>query len=229
MPITFSDFQSAVAERIQDAAGKLAFASIDGCIREALVGRYSQARPLLQITDFTGDGHTYEWEISTDNFPGWIANFSSIADLEYPAGDRDPSILEKDEWRIYRPSSGTANLRLVQIVPGNGQILRVRYTAPHADDGSTVPEADFYGVVNLASSLAAWRLHALYNQLGDSAVGGDAVDYHSKSAEYRLLSQDLEKAFKVAFGLDKDEPQPAASRTAEWSPNSESGGRKLTH
>jgi hypothetical protein len=229
MPITFADFQQGVAERIQDSAGKLASTAIDGCIREALAGRYSQARPLLQVADFTGDGHTYEWEINATNFPGWVPNFSSIADVEYPAGDRDPSILDKDEWRIYWVSSDSPRLRLVQIVPASGQVLRVQYTASHAEDGSDVPESDFYGAVNLAAVLAAWRLHALYNQLGDSAVGADAVDYRNKAAEYRLLGQDLEKAFKVAFGLDKDEPQPAASHSTEWRTDSEAGGRKLTH
>jgi hypothetical protein len=100
---------------------------------------------------------------------------------------------------------------------------------PHAEDGTDVPDADFYGVVNLAASLAASRLHALYNQLGASSVGADAVDYRNKSAQYRILGQDLDKAFQVAFGMYQDEPQPAAGSVTEWRTDDESGGRRLLH
>ncbi len=226
---TFSDFQQSVAERIQDAAGKLASAAIDGCIREALTGRYSQARPLQKVVDFTGDGVNYQWEINSTNLPGWVHNFSVVTQVEYPAGDRDPSILEKDDWWIYRVSSSSLLLRLSSFVPAPGQLVRVSYTVPYAEDGGDVPDADFYGVVNLAASLAASRLHALYNQLGDSSVGADAVDYHNKAAQYRLLSQDLDKSFQAAFGMDKDQPQPAASSSTEWRTDDEAGGRRLLH
>ncbi len=229
MPKTFADFQQGVAERIQDAAGKLASAAIDGCIREALTGRYSQARPLKKVADFVGDGSTYQWEINDTNFPGWVANFSTMTGVEYPAGGRDPATLDPDEWQIYWSSSTVAKLRLLRTAPAAGKILRVSYTAPHAEDGSDVPDSDFYGVVNLAGVLAAWRLHALYNQLGDASLGADAVDYRGKAAEYRLLARDLEKAFEVAFGLDQDEPQPAASSSAEWRTDIEAGGRRMTH
>jgi len=229
MPKTFADFQQGVAERIQDSAGKLASAAIDGCIREALTGRYSQARPLKKVVDLTGDGITYRWTINTTNFPGWVQNFSVITEAEYPADERIPAILAKDEWHVYWPSSVAPEFRLIGVTPATGKKLRISYTVPHAENGTDVPDADFYGAVNLAAQLAAWRLHAIYNQLGDSAFGGDAVDYHSKATEYRMLAQDLERGFLVAFGLDQDQPQPASSSTAEWRIDSESGNRRLTH
>ncbi|MBI2815459.1 MAG: hypothetical protein HYX72_00820 [Acidobacteria bacterium] len=226
---TFADFQQGVAERIQDAAGKLSSAAIDGCIREALAGRYSVTRPLRKVAELTGNGLSYQWEIDSENFPGWSQNFSVISEVEYPAGDRDPAILEKDEWQVYWGANGVPQLRLTTIVPGTGKIVRVRYTAPHAEDASDFPDADFYGAVNLAAALAAWRLHALYNQLGDAALGADAVDYRGKAAEYRALARALETAFEAAFGIDRAEEQPAASSVAEWRINSESGGRRITH
>ena len=229
MSKTFADFQQGVAERIQDSAGRLASTAIDNCIREALTGRYSQARPLKKISDFSGDGITYQWVINTTNFPDWIANFSVITDAEYPVGDREPDMLDKEEWIIYWPSSAAPEFRLVELIPISGDILRIGYTVPHAEDASDIPDADFYGAVNLAAALSAWRLHAVYNQLGDAALGGDAVDYRNKAAEYRLLAQDLETGFLVAFGLDKDLPQPAASSSAEWRIDPEAGGRKLIH
>jgi hypothetical protein len=229
MPRTFSDFQQSVAERIQDGAAKLASAAIDGCIREALTGRYSQARPLQQIADLTGDGTTIQWEINSTNLPGWVPNFSVVTQIEFPAGQRDPSILEKDDWWIYRQSSSSVLIRLAALVPAPGQLVRVSYAVPHSEAGTDVPDADFYGVVNLAASLAASRLHALYNQLGDASVGADAVDYRNKAAQYRILGQDLEKAFEVAFGMDQNQPQPAAGSVTEWRTDEEAGGRRLLH
>lgn len=226
---TFADFQQGVAERIQDAAGKLSSAAIDGCIREAIAGRYSAARPLHKVADLNGNGLTYKWDITNASFPGWSQNFSIIGEVEYPAGDRDPAMLEKDEWQVYWGADSVPQLRLTAIVPSAGTAVRVRYTAPHAEDASDFPEADFYGAVNLAAALAAWRLHAIYNQLGDAALGADAVDYRGKAAEYRTLARELEGAFEAAFGLDKAEEQPAASSVAEWRISSEAGGRRIVH
>ena len=226
---TFADFQQGVADRIQDGAGKLDQMVSDGCIREAITGRYSHALPIRAIADFVGDGVTYRWAINATNFPGWVKDFSWIEDVEYPAGDQDPNILDKSEWQIYYPASNAPELRLLAIAPGTGKTLRVAFTIPHAEDGSDVSSTDFYGVVNLAASLAAGRLQAIYTQLGDAAFGGDAVDYKSKAAQYAALAAKLNKEFEGAFGLDKDEPQPASSATTEWREDLEAGGRRLIH
>ena len=225
----FAEFQQAVAERIQDSAGKLDQTVSAGCIREAIAGRYSRALPLRAVADFVGDGVTYQWALDTANFPGWVKNFSWIEDLEYPAGDQVPNLLDKDEWQIYYPESNAPELRLLAFSPGTGKTLRVTFTIPHSEDGSDVSTTDFYGVVNLAASLAAGRLQAIYTQLGDAAFGGDAVDYKSKAAQYAALSSKLNKEFEGAFALDKDEPQPASSASTEWREDLEAGGRRLIH
>lgn len=229
MPKTFADFQQAVDRRVQDAAAKLPPAARDDCIREALVGRYSKARPLKKVVDLAGDGATFKWTLNTTNFAGWVDNFSVVADLEYPAGERTPSVLAKDEWITYWPNSTAPELRLLRVTPLSGKSLRVNYTALHAEDGSTVPDGDFEGVANLAAAYSAWRLSAIYSQLGDSAIGADAVDYRGKSEAYAALARALEERFKELFGLDKEEQQPAASGTSEWPVRLEEGGKRLTH
>lgn len=226
---TFADFQSGVANRIQDAAQKLAQPAIDECIREALRGRYSKARPRVLIKDLAGDGATQKWTLDATNFPEWANFFSIIVELEYPAGEQVPDILEKEDWFVYRLSSTAEELRLASLKPASGKTLRVKYTAPHKDDASTVSDPDFYGAASLAAALAAWRLHAVYNQLGDPAFGADAVNYQGKAAEYRQLARDLEERFKEAFGIDVEERQPAATGVAEWETNLQEGSGRLTH
>ena len=156
-------------------------------------------------------------------------NFSVVTAVEYPAGERDPALLEKDEWITYWPDSTAAELRLLRITPISGKSLRITHTALHAGDGSTVPDGDFEGVANLAAAYAAWRLAAIYSQLGDSAIGADAVDYRGKASAYADLARALEERFKELFGLDEEEEQPAASATEDWRVRLEEGGRRLTH
>ena len=229
MAKTFADFQQAVDRRVQDAAAKLPPDARDDCIREVLVGRYSKVRPLKKVADQAGDSATHKWTLNTTNFPGWVENFSVVIGLEYPAGERDPVLLENDEWITYRPDNTAPELRLLRITPISGKSLRVTYTALHTNDGSTVPDGDFEGVANLAAAYSAWRLAAIHSQLGDSALGADAVDYRGKATGYADLARALEERFKELFGLDEEEEQPAASATEDWQVRLEEGGRRLTH
>lgn len=233
MAKTFADFQQAVANRIQDAAGKLAQDAIDECIRQALAGEYSSARPLRRITAIAGDSATFSWLLiaaaeSGVVFPGWVDGFSAILALEYPAGERVPVYLDKEDWAVVQTATGF-ELRLLVNTPQTGKTLNAVFTVPHAADATTVPDVDFFGAADLAASLAARRLAALYAQLGDASVGLDAVNYQSKSGSYHELARALEREFRKAFGLERDKVQPAASVTAEWKQDLADGGERLTH
>lgn len=232
-PSSFAKFQQGVADRIQDAAGKLSQDSADGCIREAITGRYSAARPIVKITDLDGDGSTRKWTVNVTNFPGWAQGCSVISGIEYPAdmpgADQEPQMLDRDEWLLYWPSSAAPEIRLKTATPMTGEKVRVTYSAPHSADGSDVPDTDFHGAVNLAAALAARRLYASYNQLGDAAFGADAVNYHDKARECAQIAKTLEQEFERAFGMDKTEEQPAASSIAQWKDENDWSGGGLTH
>lgn len=229
MPKTLADFQQQVDRLVQDTAQRLPAEARDSCIVEALTSRYSKARHLPKVKDLAGDGATYKWTLNTTNFPGWTQNFSVITGLEYPAGDREPKMLTGEDWLVYWPNSTAPELRLRSVTPAAGKTLRVTYATIHAEDGSTVPDGDFYGVVNLAASLCCRSLAAAYAQSGDTAIGADAVDYRGKSQQYAELAKVYEERFKEAFGLDEDEEQSAASATAEWQDTLADGGERITH
>ncbi|HWP39751.1 MAG TPA: hypothetical protein VNL70_02410 [Tepidisphaeraceae bacterium] len=216
-------------QRIQDDAGKLKPADLEDCIREAIAGGYAKARPLTKVKDFAGDDVTYDFTLDAATFPGWIASASYIRRLEYPAGERVPVYLDADDWEIVRVSTTVQKLRLLHQTPQSGKTLRVEYTVPHAEDGSTVPEQDFYGCVNLAASLACRRLAAIYNQLGDSAIGADVVDHKTKADRYRTLARDLEAEFEKAFGLSDERKQSAGTGWRTWDEPGGGGEERLTH
>ncbi len=224
MPKTIADYRTLVAGQIQDAAGKLPSADLTASIEEAIAGRYSKDRPRMLVVDLTGDGAKYEWDLAT--LTGWQSGFSQVVGIEYPQGERAPIFLENDDWRIY--DSPTARFLRFAFALTSGKKARVRFTAAHSIDASTVPDADFYAVGALAASLAARRLSAVYAQIGDSTIPADAVNYRTKSQEYAALARQLENDYENLLGTDPERTAPAASRTVPWKGET-AGGDRLTH
>ena len=224
MAITIAELQQLVAGHLQDTAGKLPSGDLTAAIEEALVGRYSKDRPLVVVEDLTGDGATYEWDLAAVS--GWQNGFSQVVRIEYPQGERVPTYLEGDEWMIYE--SPTGRFLRFTFVPANSKTARVHFTAWHAVDASSLPDADFYAVGALAAALAARRLAAIYAQTGDSSIGADTVNYRTKSQEYLALARRLEQDYENLLGTDPERTAPAASRTADWKGET-AGGDRLTH
>jgi len=213
-----------VAGQIQDAAAKLSSNELKSAVEEALGGRYSKDRPQRMVADLTGDGAQYEWDTAT--LTGWQPGFSRIVGIEYPQGQRPPAMLENDDWDLYEKPTGVW-LRF-RFALANAQVGRVTFTAPHALDASSMPDADFYAVGSLSASLAARKLAAVYTQIGDSSLSADTVNYRTKSQEYMTLAKRLEQDYANLLGTDPERSAPAASRTAAWIGDTAGGGR-LTH
>ena len=224
MAKTIPEIQQLVAGHIQDAAGKLSTDELKAAIEEALGGRYSKDRPRKEVSDLPGTGAQYEWDLAT--VAGWQDGFSQIVAIEYPQGQRPPALLENDDWEIY--DSPTARSLRFRFALASGKVARVTFTAPHAADASSMPEADFYAIGALAASLAARKLAAVYTQIGDSSLSADTVNYRTKSQEYMALGKRLEQDYANLLGTDPERSAPAASRTAAWLGDT-AGGERLTH
>ena len=224
MAITIPQLQQLVAGHLQDTADKLSSADVTAAVEEALAGRYSKDRPRVVVEDLTGDGAKYEWDLAT--IEDWQNGFSQVVRIEYPQGEQVPNYLENDEWMIYE--SPTGRFLRFTFAPRAAIKARVRFTARHAVDASSLADADFYAVGALAASLAARRLSAIYAQTGDSSIGADTVNYRTKSQEYLALARRLEQDYENLLGTDPERTAPAASRTADWKGDT-AGGDRLTH
>ena len=224
MAKTIPEIQQLVAGQIQDAAAKLSPDELKSAIEEAIGGRYSKDRPQRIVADLTGDGAQFEWDTAT--LTGWQDGFSQIVAIEYPQGQRPPTMLEDGDWEMYDSPTGRS-LRF-RFALANGQVARLTFTAPHALDASSMPDADFYAVGALGASLAARKLAAVYTQIGDSSLSADTVNYRTKSQEYMALAKRLEQDYANLLGTDPERSAPAASRTAAWIGDTAGGGR-LTH
>jgi hypothetical protein len=216
---TIPEIQQLVAGHIQDAAAKLSADELKAAIEESLGGRYSKDRPRRVVADLAGNGAQSEWDVTT--ISGWQDGFSQITEIEYPQGQLPATMLDNDDWTIYE--SPTVRSLRFRFALGSGKAARITFTAPHATDASSMPDADFYALGALAASLAARKLSAVYTQVGDSSLAADTVNYRTKSAEYMALAKRLEQDYENLLGT-----APAASRTEAWLGDTAGGGR-LTH
>jgi hypothetical protein len=242
MPYNLGDFENGVASRIQDAASKLALADRDNMISQAVRQRYSHDRPRELVTDVAATGaSTLTLPTGPSTPPEQFEDgFSVIRTLEYPLGILPPSYIESDSWLMYRQPTGLVILLSGSTIPGNGELVRVTWTVRHIPGTSgqsavntTIPDADFEAVCDLASALCCEQLAAIYAQTRDPSISADAVNYRTKSQEYIGLAKALRQRYFDHIGIEEGQSAggPAGGVIAIGSMHEDmgSGVSRLTH
>jgi hypothetical protein len=111
------------------------------------------------------------------------------------------NLILDSNWSYYQSPAGV-KLRILSTTPPAAQLVRVAWTARHADDCSTVPLQDFEAVTDFAASLCAEALAATYAQTRDNTVGADTVNYRTKGQEYLTLAKALRQRYYNALGVE---------------------------
>ncbi|MEZ2347423.1 hypothetical protein [Terriglobus sp. RCC_193] len=177
---------------------------------QAITQRYSLDRPLEVCTDINGSG-TSLLELPD----GFEDGFSEVSGVEYPVDDENPQPVDDMGYRMRRLPSGI-RLQMVGISVPAGSPVRLQWTQRHADDGTTVADADLYTVADLAGALYMEKLAADYIDLGDASVSADSVSYRTKGQEALTMAKALRKRYQDAIGTtgaDGDtQPAPAFGR-----------------
>lgn len=217
-----------LADRVQDDEGILTTVQREAAIAEA-VAAYSRVRPQRGLADLTGDG-TQTYDLPAE----WVAGFSVLQSVEFPAGESPPVYVDEADWLLYQPDSDTTVLRLLADTPSASQTIRLRYTALHVvdDAASTLPAQDADAVVNYAASVACLWLAAHYAQQGQATLSADVTNHESRVRQYRDLARDYKTAYAAHLGLsttDGAAPVSAASTVLDWDSRSSWGGDRLTH
>ena len=169
---------------------------------QAMIGqavqRYSNDRPLVTVEDLTADGAA-ETALPDD----WQEGFSVLRQVEYPVDQTPPCVLDPRSWTLWDGLTGRTILWLDER-PAAGATVRLTYTrqrvlAAQAKD-TTVPDADWYAVCDLAASIAADALAARYAQTSEPVLGADTVNYRSKQQEWAAIARRLEARYAAALG-----------------------------
>jgi len=156
--------------------------------------RYDQDRPRHKILTVTGDGSTYEWTL-TD----WDDTISYILSVEYPAGKKVPVFLKPARYAVIE-TDGTFKLRLLYDVPSATEKVEIVYTTPHivSDTQSTIPERDFWAVVDLAASMIARFLASQYFRMAETyEVYEQTIDFGRKGENYISLARVWETNYTI--------------------------------
>ena len=119
---TVATFNALVDDRIEDSEGVLSSTQIDSAVAAA-VKTYSRHRPYERVDDLDGDGG-YDYALPAD----WRPQASVVRRVEYPAGNREPTRLEDDQYTLYKSDSTTTVLRLLDVTPQTGETIRLTPT-----------------------------------------------------------------------------------------------------
>lgn len=234
-PYSIKDFTGAIPNVLSDSSGK-ASPQLIGLVQRAILQRYSVDSPLEVVSDVQGNGTNYlplpVAPGSGNNLPVWESNFSTIRSIEYPIGQQPPGLILDSDFRLYHTPGQPDRILLNFDTPTAAESVRVIWTARHLIDGSTVPDRDFFGVVDYAASLAADWLATYYVGIGDPTIGADVVNYRSKSQEMLAVSKALRKRYFSHMGIEEgasgEDQKPAFSLGNQYLEQN-SGVARLIH
>jgi hypothetical protein len=205
-----------------DESGKLA--AIDAAARE-----HSRYRPYRRLHQYTGDGISFDFALGVAPGPSdWEQGYSQILSVEYPAGQREPQLLEDGDWVIYEKITGPV-LRLLNDTPGAGKTIVITYTVRHqiSESNSTIPDSDFEAVAHLAAAFALQSLSNRYLQNTSATISADAIDNRSKSFDAAQNAERERKIYYDHFGLQAG--AAAGFATKDLDVNYPWGEDRLTH
>lgn len=219
--MTLGDIKEKITRIVQDTAKKLSDVDLDGFTIEALAN-YSKDRPYVKVNDTTGTG-TYDYTLPSD----WVTDFSVIREVEYPAGEQVPTILEPEEYGLYQNAS-TTKLRLYNYSPTTSETIRITYTLPYTKATiGNIPAQDIDAFCNLAASLCCSALARIHAQTSEINYTVDNINYRSKGDEYARRAKELMGLYQSLIGIGGE--VQAASKSVNWDTSFSWGGDFLTH
>jgi hypothetical protein len=205
-PYSIPDFVGEIPNVLSDDLNRVA-SSLPAFAARAILQRYSADSPLYIVSDIEGNGTNYipvpVAPGEGNDLPVWESNFSAIQTIEFPILQQPPQYVLDSDFRLYRTPGQPDTILINFDTPNNGDVLRCTWTARHLADGSTVPDKDFYAVVDFAASLAAERLASFYVGVGDSTIQADVVQYRSKSSEMLKVAAALRKRYYNHMGIEE--------------------------
>jgi hypothetical protein len=208
-PLTTFDATVVILIKASDSDGDLNQNDRYDRIKEALQA-YSRDIEHTYTEDEAGDGGKY-YDLATV-ISKWVTDWSQIIKVEYPAAtiasDEEPTVLENEDWEIYRGGDNVQYLRFKNATPAATEYFRLTYTAPYvfASDPLAVdiPSEHFYAICAKAACLCCRAISAKYSRLSDGFLGVDSGAHTSKAQEFRNRADDYCKQYSLALGLPVD-------------------------
>ena len=218
-----TDYEKQVESFVRDDSGRLDQGEdFDRAIALA-VQRYSKDRPQTKVEDLRpSDTHTLPLPVA------WETDFSAIASLEYPIGQRPRITIESGRWELYRDPT-TVTIKLQDAIDASHQV-RATFSIAHVLDAThdTIPVADREAVSCWAAAILCDELAAFYSGGTDSTIQADSVRQQSKSQEYATRAKALRKRYLDELGVEDKRSEPGAA-VVVVTPTDSRGQPRITH
>jgi hypothetical protein len=175
--------------------------TIQDAVNRAVI-LYSKIRPKQAVTDFSGDGSSYDFTLPSD----WVEGYSRILQVEFPTGNQQATILKSHKYTVYQSATDTYVFRLIEDTPSSTQTVRVTYTIPYTvnDSSSDVRAQDEEALIDLAAAFCARVLSAKAAQTTQSSLDADPINYLAKVDHWSNVAKRLEGLFKQHFGITSE-------------------------
>ncbi len=207
-----------VEGKVKDDSGKLDLVDdFDPAVAAALAS-YSKHRPKIKVVDLPGTA-SHDLALPAE----WVADFSTIREVEYPLDNIPSSQLSSDAWSLYRSPAGLL-LRMLETDIDVGESVRISFTIMREE--ADVPAGDLDALACLAAATCCEVLATYYAQSTDSTIGADVVNRGSKGGDYGRRAKAFRQRYMDHVGIDENSTQPAMSTVAA---KPKSGRTRLTH
>lgn len=167
------------------------------------VAQHSSFRPSIRMADLPPNA-TYDLPLPQ----AWDDSAYEPLSVEYPIGNRVPTLLKSTSYTVYQSPTGYV-LRLLDIIPTTP--LRLTYRCPHTVSftENTIPNSAFEAVACLSASYAARALGVRCLRPWSNTLSADFINWGQKADQYFALARQLEATWRLAIG--ENSLGPAAS------------------
>lgn len=205
-----------VAHLLRDVGAKdQGHSQIETVGLEPAFAQYSIDRPRVLIREAAGTGSAY-----LDLPEEWIAEYSTLLGVEYPARQDPPSDLDSQSWRFVR---STADVDVEQLLldrsPAAAQFVRLRFTAPWPyptsdADGDPTSAVAFEAVSALAASFCLVSMAAETSKGRMASLPTNYVDGTERSRSLLEAASRYEGVYDRFMGLKPSNADSGAAAPA---------------
>lgn len=201
---TLTEWQAKVSALVRDAGNAdFSTAQITTVGIAPAVAQFCVDRPLVRWAEIAGAASPY-LALPT----GWLAGFSALASVEFPARANPPAMLDAQAWQIVRsPSNVAVEQLLLTSTPAVGQYVRVSFTArwpmPTATAGDDlIDDIAYEAVAALAASFCCTSMVGQAARSQHATIPSDWTDSRSRAGELLEAAKAYRATYDRFLGLD---------------------------
>lgn len=198
---TLENWQSQIRGLVRDAGVDLTPPQIADVGVVPALNLYSVDKPRRLVVEQPGAGSAYL------SLPaGWLAGFSSIAEIEYPARQNPPRVLDSQSYRLTR-SVADVNVEqiLLDTTPAASEFVRITFTTvwptpTHVASVDQLDDVAFQAVTALAASFCLQHLAAETARSRMGALPTQFVDGAQRTRDLREIAKEYRGRYDRFLG-----------------------------